>query len=262
VAIDFHGERGLEPLDYLKIVLRRWPVVVLVTIVAAVIGFATAPKRSVAAAVPHARSYSATYVLALDPTSGSATSGGGITSSAPNLASIAFLTTAGEVPQMAAKAIGYTGSPPALAAQVSVSPNSTVGTLEITATDPSATRATKIADAFATSLMAYLASTAQAAQKATAQRVQATLNDLEAKVASLDAQIANAPRAPNGPPVDVLQAQKQGYVNEYSGLFSQFINSQTSAPAASPLVTFQTATAVPTGYVPPKKSKLPTSRGA
>jgi len=246
----------MEPLDYLRIVLRRWPILVVVALIGLAVGYATAPKSSHTPSV-RPKSYTATYVLALDPTSASAQGTGGVTSSTPNLVSMAFLATAGKVPVAAAKTLGFTGQPSSLVAQISTTPNTSTDTLEIAAVDADPVRAARIANAFATALMNYLTQLAQDTQTASFSRLQSALDANQAEIVKLDQEIAAPPKG--APPMEVLQAQRQAYSDRYAGLFDQYLNAENSPPASSPLVTFQTAVPVPTSYVS-TRSKLPTGK--
>jgi succinoglycan biosynthesis transport protein ExoP len=136
--------------DYLvPIVKRRWMIVALVVTITAIVSayYATRPLT-----------YTASTKVYIGPQSDPAL-GVGPTEPSPELvADQAALLTSTETATQVAKAIGYTGSPAALAGSVVATPSDTTNFLSITAQAPSSAEAAQWANAFARQFIAQNAS--------------------------------------------------------------------------------------------------------
>ena len=140
----------MEPVDYLNAFRRRWAVL------ATAVAVALAAAWVVTSLLPRSQSvpdYQATTVLLQTKGSDPITGGG---SAIDNLGTTAALTTVGEVPKQAAKALRFRGDPRQLARQVKGSADNDTRLLTITAVDRNPRRATRIADVFAAELLEYL----------------------------------------------------------------------------------------------------------
>ena len=140
----------MEPVDYLNAFRRRWAVL------AAAVAVALTAAWVVTSLLPRSQNvpdYQATTVLLQTKGSDPITGGG---SAIDNLGTTAALTTLGEVPKQAAKALRFRGDPRQLARQVKGSADNDTRLLTITAVDRNPRRATRIADVFAAELLEYL----------------------------------------------------------------------------------------------------------
>ena len=140
----------MDPLDYLRIIRRRWLVVLaagLVSLVAAVVTLAPQPSSTGPGSAPgSATGYKATTTLLQRSTD---------TTSVP-LGTLPVFVSSGAVPRTAARALGYDGDPDELAQGVNALPDETTHTLAISVTDPDADRAAAVADAFGDALVQVL----------------------------------------------------------------------------------------------------------
>ena len=125
----------MDPIDYLRALRRWWVVIAMLTLIGVLAAFVTAPKND-------ATTYEATHILVQDGTS----------SDAVSLARASFLTTSADVLTRVAKELGE--DPRALLPGISAIPDTELNGLRITAVEDSPARAAKVADAFATSLIA------------------------------------------------------------------------------------------------------------
>ncbi len=215
----------MDPLHYLRLLRRKWRVIALVTVLGAIVGWVTTPSAE--AQVDNRDYYRATHTLIAEADASGATS---------NLAQLALLLTVGDVPQRVAEELG--GEPEVLASQVDVNVNPTVGTLDITTLGTDGQRTADLADAFADALLVSLGDRSQT-QRAEAQAALAVrLDDVEDRLADLEAQIdAGAD--------ELVVAQRDALVREYGILFEDFQSlARSDAPSAG-LRTLQPATAVP-----------------
>ena len=124
--------------DYLTIMRRRWPIILLCALVAGgVTWFITPPTTD---QVEKAPSYTATATLLAE-------------SRSPDeqvaLDRIALYVKTGEIPTRAARVLGFEGDPAILASQVVVTPDSAAEALTIAASAADGEQAAATANAFA-----------------------------------------------------------------------------------------------------------------
>jgi capsular exopolysaccharide synthesis family protein len=155
----------MDPIDYLRALRRWWMVIAMLTLIGLLAAFITTPKDD-------GPNYQATHILVQDSTN----------SDAVSLARAAFLTTSGDVPNRVAKELNE--DPRVVLQGVSAEPDETLNGLRITAVESSPARATKVADAFATALVASLDERTQAAQQIEVNEQQATIANLQAQLAT------------------------------------------------------------------------------
>ena len=137
----------MEPIEYLRIIRRRWPVVVVLMLLGLVIGYATARPAS-AAASHSATSYQATVILGLP--SGAADPSG------LSLDTMAFFATSGPVPGMTAKSLGDRAGGRDIVSHVQVTTQDVLSLLEISASEPTARRAAEVANTFSGQLITFI----------------------------------------------------------------------------------------------------------
>ena len=190
----------MEPIEYLRIIRRRWPVVVVLMLLGLVIGYATA--RPASAATSHsAASYQATAILGIP--SGTADPSG------LSLDTMAFFATSGPVPDMTAKALGDRSGGRDIVSHVQVTTQDILSLLEISASEPTARRSAEVANGLSGQLITFLNDQllATAHNDLSADRTQ--LNGLASIIARLQAE-------PTSTLVqsEITQAQSQ-YAQQY-----------------------------------------------
>ena len=168
----------VEPIDYLGIIRRRWPVLVVVTLLGLGVGYVTA--RPASATVHLATSYQATAILGISSTSTDPT---GL-----SLDEMVFLATSGPVPAMTARSLGDSGGAADVTRHVQVSANDAVSVLEVSASEPSADRAAEVANRFSSQLINFLNNQLLSTYDADLSTDQTQLNDLSAIVTKLKAE--------------------------------------------------------------------------
>jgi capsular exopolysaccharide synthesis family protein len=213
----------VDPIEYLRVVQRRWLLLVLLVVGAALAAYLTTPERE-------RRQYEATHVLLIE---GPQTSGRGV--GGGNVAVAALRATVGDVPRAVAESVDYEGGVGRLVQNVEVTSDRTIGTVSITATDEDPEQAKAIADAFGAELIAFLeaddAARAAEATAAAAERAQA----LQARIAELEAAIELDP-----PQVPLLVAERDALVRQYSVVFED----QNEDVASNRYSTIEAATAI------------------
>lgn len=213
----------MDPIEYLRIIQRRWPLVLLLVVGASLAAYLTTPDGE-------RERYEATHVLLIEgPLEGGRGVGGG------NVAVAALRATVGEVPRAVADSLGYQGGASRLLQNVEVTNDRTIGTVSITATDDDPEEAIRIADAFGAALIDYLEAEddARAAEvtAAAAERADA----LQARIGELEAAIALNP-----PNVAVLTAERDALVRQYGVVFED----QNEGVAGNHYSTLEAPTAV------------------
>lgn len=246
------------PLGYARALRRRWPIVVLFTILGLAAGYVTskpAPSRTAfATAAAQPSSYQATAILM--PLTAAGTSSNGVDPSGLTIDAMAFFATTGQVPRMVATQLGFHGNPSVLASEVQVKANDKVGALEIAATRPTGPQAVTLVDAFSTQLIAYLNDQIQATHAGAVSSASTTLAALEAQVKALQAQPSTALSKAK------IAAALSQYRSEYSA-YEQLLG----APTKTTLTVIQSPVAVPASGSAPtsttvKHSKIPSGRKA
>lgn len=229
--------------EYLIALRRHWRVVVAAVVLAVAIAWLTsrvAPDQSGAA------SYNATAVM-LNTGSFSAVPG-----STTSLDTVATLATLDPVTQRVARAIGYDGDPRTLAAKVNaVADADSPGIVRITASSVDPNEAARIANTFATELIAYLHSDRQRTAQANLDRVNEQLVQVSADIAAIDARLptASATRA------NVLEAQRTALtsqVSSLSGLYQQYLRESLEPPSFQVIEQATAVPVVPEGLQPPR----------
>ena len=171
----------MDLLSYLRILRRRWVLILAVTIAGAAIGAGTALASS--SGGDGGRFYKATHLMFLDTTSEDSSS-----SAFRNLDQIAVLATTGDVPVEVGTKLGEEGR--LLGEQIIVTTNSVTSTLDITAIDETPRRAEEIADTFADELVASLNQKDQERFDERRDRIVTRLDEIQTEIATFDAQVA------------------------------------------------------------------------
>ena len=215
------GPRHVEPIDYVRALVRRWPIIAIGALIGAAIAFlGTDPKPA-----PVRRTFTATHTLL-------ATDQSQFNANAPigtiTFAQVPVFATTGEVPRRVAQQLNWPGAPAALATQVAVKGDPTTGTITFTVTKDDPAEAVTIADAFADQTVKYLAEAQDNQRQNRQQKLLGQANELESELRDLDgkvnaeaAQLAASGQATQD--VDsVLRAQRDTVARQYSSAFEAY----------------------------------------
>ncbi len=199
----------MEPIDYIRALIRRWPIIAVASLLGALFFFVgTDPKPA-----PIEVSYRATNTLLVNQAfSGSQTLVGSIT-----MAQVPVFATSGEVPRRVAAALKYQGSPPELATQVSVNIDTTQNVVTFTSVGNDPQRVKQIADTFAETTIAYLVEKQASDRNIKLETAQLRVSKLEADLKQRNQGLNNDGK---DDPVQVAQrdATQQLYQSAYQNL--------------------------------------------
>jgi len=195
--------------------LRRWWYLVIgLTLVGAATGWVTTPPPPSPDAPVESGPvfYRATHTLLMESAS---TSNQNANQSQVNLAQSAYLVSVGEIPENAAKALGV----PVNQVQGSVIgiPRPDVGSIEVQAVAANEEQATKLADATADALFAYVTDQARLSFESQRDEVVGELNRLDQELTDLLVRISQNPNN-----VSQLESQHQSLSNQYRLTYERF----------------------------------------
>jgi capsular exopolysaccharide synthesis family protein len=220
----------MDLVAYLRILRRHWRLIVIATVIGAVIGAASTLLQK--ETTQKSRTYyKATHTLFLD-----AAGSGEFRPVFSNLDQIAVFVLTGDVPQQVADAIG--GDPDELVTHIFTTTNGTLQTIDITAADANPRQAEDLADTFADKLTAAILEKEQARFDQQRDETLARLDDLQSKIAALDALIATRP-----PDVVLRTAERDSLVNAYRTTYERFQGIASQGDAYTNLSTIQDAEA-------------------
>ncbi|MCB0989192.1 MAG: P-loop NTPase [Acidimicrobiales bacterium] len=195
--------------------LRRWWYLVIgLTLVGAATGWVTTPPPPSPDAPVESGPvfYRATHTLLMESAS---SSNQNANQSQVNLAQSAYLVSVGEIPENAAKALGV----PVNQVQGSVIgiPRPDVGSIEVQAVAANEEQATKLADAAADALFAYVTDQARLSFESQRDEVVGELNRLDQELTDLLVRISQNPNN-----VSQLESQHQSLSNQYRLTYERF----------------------------------------
>lgn len=221
----------MDPLDYLRILRRRWWV--WLTVLAITFGAAllSLPRGGTFSEGPLAGSFTATNTLLQGPD----------VSAKVDLQLTKLFATTGEIPRIAAESLGRPPEDgPLIAAGVSVVVDPKVGSMSISVVGGDGDQAARTANAFAEAVRTFLRSRAQKDREDEVTALQARLTNLEASIIDLQRRLVGSPLE-----TPILQAQQLALTNQYQVGFERLQSLQAQAAAGSPLETLQTAVPIP-----------------
>jgi Mrp family chromosome partitioning ATPase/capsular polysaccharide biosynthesis protein len=221
----------MDLLSYLRILRRRWTLIAAVALLGLAIGAGTGYASQMKSS--NDRHYKATHILVSDE---SANSGSNQDSPFTSLDQNALLVTSGDVPKRVGSKLEGNGRK--LAEQVLVTTNSGTNTLEITAASRDASESEKIADTFADELMASITERLQTRYSEQRDRITRRLDELQRQANDFDAQLGAGPLDP------LIQARRNGVIDEYRVTFQQLQNLADKSDPTSPLSTLESAQSV------------------
>jgi capsular exopolysaccharide synthesis family protein len=232
----------VNPVEYLRILRRRWPIIAAIVGAALTAAFLTTSVMPVGPAV---RSYEATTVIL--------NTGELNVPGIANLDTVAALTTVGEVPKKVAEKVNYQGDPVVLGSRIRASAQSETGILRITARSQEAREAKVLADTFATELLAFLDRRKDEAGTDRAAQLLTRVELLQAEIGTLEDQIADPNTAE--PEKRVLTAQRDAKIRTYGILYETYTSLITTVADPGTLVIVQDASPQPVfsgGFQPPR----------
>ena len=218
-------------LQYLKVIRRRWRVVLACFLLATITGYIISPEQS---AEPMGPGFEAALTL-IPPAD---------VSTPPNLYLAAHLTTTPDVAALAAEQLPPDVRPrDELAITGSVSPEA--GALTITATDLDRERAILLAQAYATATIHFLSTATAGSQEGALAAAQKELESVEESIDALQKDVA---RNPNNA---VIEAQLQTEMARYGIVFQrvQDLLSAGDSPATLQVLGTPEVTALEAGGI-------------
>jgi len=230
----------MDLLSYLRVIRRRWRLVVGCVLVGGVLGGAWgvlgSSSSSGSSKAPVGNDYRATHTLIASPASGETLTVPGLFS---NLDQMALLVTTSEVKKQVAAKVGIDSQ--ALSERVSTFTAPSTSTLQISAVDEDSAQATRIADAFAAQLVDYVKQRDQANFDKARDDAVRRLNELQQRLSEVGAQ--PAPDAASDP---VKAAERESVSSQYRLAYErvQLLATQ-GGPAPPPLGTLDAAQSVP-----------------
>lgn len=197
----------MEPTDYLRIIRRRWSVVVILLLVGLAIGYFTANSSATnhSNSGTAATSYQATAILATSSATTADPSG-------LSLDTIAFLAQSGPVASMTAKAVGDNAGGADITGHVQLNPKDSLNLLEATASEPTRDQAVQLANAFASQLIAYINDQLQVTYQANLATDHNQLDALTKLISSLQTQ----------PPSPLTQGELGVAQSQYAQLYVSY----------------------------------------
>jgi Mrp family chromosome partitioning ATPase/capsular polysaccharide biosynthesis protein len=225
----------MELLVILRTIRRHWVLILALTVVGAGLGVASSSfEKETRTSRTY---YKATTTLVVDLTQ---RAGGSTANAFSSLDQVGIYTTTGAVPDAVAKKLGTDESGPQLAEHIITSTNGGTSTIAITAAEPSAEEAARLADTFAAELVTNLDQRGQDAYAKASADLQQRLTDLTNQQNDLYPRIAANP-----PNVDNLKAQMQALSNQYSLAFQSYSQLAAAGPPTTRFTTLQKAAPVP-----------------
>lgn len=206
----------MEPIEYARLIRRRWRVVAACLVVSAAVVWVVTPAR------PNEQlpEYVAEHTLVRDAQVGA---------SPQALASVSLFMKTGEVPARVAERVGFTRPPALLARSLVVETDEQVGTVTVQATARGPQAAADLANAFAEETLAFLGERARQAKQQSDEALAAKLSQHQVAIEDLTRQIAAAEGA-NRP---LLEAQRSARLTAYGAdLVKQQQQTDQPAPTA------------------------------
>ncbi|MGH2571965.1 MAG: hypothetical protein ACRDGU_00475 [Actinomycetota bacterium] len=236
----------MDPIEYLRGLRRRWPIIAATVAVALAIGWFTTTGPTQLGTGPRVETYQASTVLF-----NTGRAGGGLA----NLNTIAALATIPDVSQRVAEAVDFEGDPAQLSQRVGASANTNAGLLTISVTSSDPDEAKILADTYAEELLGWISEREQESATAEAEALDKQLERLERSIARLDRQIA---RTSDFLQRELLTAERNARITTYGLLANQM--QQTASSATAPLGFLIIQTAVPELLPTPTTFDAPRSR--
>ncbi|MDQ3293551.1 MAG: hypothetical protein M3527_03755, partial [Actinomycetota bacterium] len=211
----------MEPIEYLRLLRRRWRLLVASVLIAATAAWVTAPGDNGAEIVR----YRADTTVVRDAQA-----------AAPQaLATVQLFMKTGEVPRRVADRVDFQGNPLVLARGLEFELDEAVGTMTITATGDSPEAAAALANAVVEETLAYLGEQAQAQTQDAISNATADVERLQSDIDDLQREIREAEDGEE--PTELLVARRDAKLTQYgTALTTQESLANQPAPSAGYLV--------------------------
>jgi capsular exopolysaccharide synthesis family protein len=235
----------MEPLDYLRTLRRRWPVVVGAPLIAlaVAVGLTASQMPTDQPTLPAGTRFEARHTLYA----------GYATGVLPvPLETMAFLAVRGEVPEAVAERLGSDEAGAAVAAKVTIVADAKLGTLTITTTQDSPDVAEDLVNTYAATLLDHFSVQAEDRRTAQIDAVGRLMEQQQQRVRELDAELAGLPE--ESAQAGLVRAERDAAIRQYGGTVERFQQLNAEGEASIGLVTLEEGTAVPIaaeGFVAP-----------
>ena len=137
--------------DYIKVIRRKWPVIVATALAAGLVMWLITPANP--PEVIRVTNYTSTATLLVNPTANEDGASGGV-----SLDRVALFVTSGDVPRRVAEKVGYTEDPALLANRITVVPNPSSMSMTLSMTGSDSEYVTSVANTFAEEAVAFFES--------------------------------------------------------------------------------------------------------
>ncbi len=220
----------MDLLGYLRVLRRRWLLIVALGVIGAVLGAGSAMLNRATSSDTSRTFYRATNTAVLDNSSTL------FASSFGNLDQVALLATSGTVPQAVATKLSLDESGIDLAKRITTTVDQRTSTFSITAVDKDADQAVVLADTWIDELAKNLVARDTARYNLQRDQINKRINDLRATQDSLILQgLANP----------VVKAQYDGTINELTNSYSDLQQLTSAGPPQSRFSTLEEASPEP-----------------
>lgn len=242
---DFGDESITRLKRYLKALQRRWPVLLVFTLLGALVGWVTTPGERESGPLSSIEEYyKATHTLIGETNISIGDEGGTSTTPFIDLTQASYLATVGEVPRRVAEELGISVAD--VESSVSGTARGDVNTIELTAIGTSPASTIQLADTVAAELVTYLNEQAVAKYDRALEEARADLEELDQRRSEIQRQLA----AGEGDPED-LDAQLQAVYNRSAAAYQRWENLtqiDNPTPGLSTLDTAQAVKISPAAY--------------
>ncbi len=222
----------MEPLDYLRALKRRWPIVLAAALLGGLVAWLLAPAPET---IDEQRSYTATHTLFDDPNAPGSTDVG--------LSTIALLAGTGEIPRRVAEEVDADVEPQVLADQVTISTDTDIGTLTITMNDRDGEYAARVVNTWAQEILLYFEGRQSGLYDERSTRLRERQQELEQQAREIDQELQNVP--PESVEAELLSSEREAIARQYGIATEQLSDLDSTEVAGIGIVTLEEAAPVP-----------------
>ncbi len=227
---------GDDPVRTFRSYTRRWRMLVAFVLLGAALGWVSAAMAEEATVAPiEVDHYQGSHVLVLDSNVPNTQA----VLSVRNLNTLAKRITVGDVPAAVADATGLTADQ--VATQVRVIIRSDSESLDIVAVAPTPAEAEVLADAFATALFAHLDAEATSYAEDAIASAQSRLDEAEANLAGVRAELAIAVAAEDEGQIALLEQDEQQFLSARIFANASLLDARADGVPIVPLETLRSA---------------------
>jgi capsular polysaccharide biosynthesis protein/Mrp family chromosome partitioning ATPase len=224
----------VQPIEYFRIIRRRWPIIVVLTLIGLVAGYVTARPASPSSptvSTPSAVSYQATATYEL---SSSTTDASGY-----DLDTMAYFATTEPVLAATAKSLSDKAGASGVASEVQVKAQENLGLLDISASEPSAAYAASVANTLGGQLITFV-------DGQILQTYEVSLKSADRQLTAWSKLIAQYQREPSSSLVQLELSQAQTAEDQQAIAYQQLL---VTGPGHTSLQEIEPATASTAAFV-------------